>query len=247
MRRLTRAELLKIRTTRMGWGIAGGVVAGVILQTASSVVRVDHDGRLATRMGVRDVLGSAGWGVVLVLVLGIVAMAGEFRHNTVTPTFLVTPQRGRLVAAKLIATAAVGLGFGALACLTTLVVAIPWLVAKGVDGSLIRDEVGLIVVGVLLATALYGAVGVAVGALIRNQTVAVVASLVWVLIVENLLLGLAPSVGKWLSTGAASALMRSIPQNGMLLSMWAGGLLLAAYVGVIAAAGIRLTVTRDVS
>ena len=55
-------------------------------------------------MNVFSVLDNAR---LLALVLGVLIITGEYRHKTVTPTFLAEPRRGRVVAAKL------GVGFGA--------------------------------------------------------------------------------------------------------------------------------------
>ena len=49
------------------------------------------------------VMSAASFGGVIVLIIGILIMGGEFRHGTVTSTFLISPKRGRVVGAKLVA------------------------------------------------------------------------------------------------------------------------------------------------
>jgi ABC-2 type transport system permease protein len=245
--RLIRAELLKARTTRTVYGLAVGVLAGVALAVVSSIIQLTHDGGLDTSRGVRNILTSAGWGVVLMLVFGIMTIAGEFRHKTIITTLLITPSRPRVVAVKLAAVTVVGAVFGLLAATTTLAITVPWLLARHVEGALIRNEAPLVFLGVLLATMLYGIIGVAVGSLIRNQTLAIVIALVWLLLVENLVVGIAPAVGKWLPAGAASGLMRNIPDKGHFLAMPAGGGLLAAYATALAITGAAAVVRRDVA
>src|SRR6266498_5937792 len=60
-----------------------------------------------------------GWGEVLgalfAALLGAMSITGEIRHGTIRPTFLVTPLRGRVVAAKVLASGLVGILFGLLA------------------------------------------------------------------------------------------------------------------------------------
>ena len=56
--------------------------------------------------------GLSGFGYVFALVLGVLVIGTEFRHQTVTPTFLGTPRRARLVLAKWLASALFGLLYG---------------------------------------------------------------------------------------------------------------------------------------
>ena len=69
-------------------------------------------------------------GVLTVLIIGILIMAGEFRHGTVTSTFLVSPKRGRVVGAKIVASALVGAAIAMAAAVLTLAVSVPWLASK---------------------------------------------------------------------------------------------------------------------
>ena len=70
------------------------------------------------------------------LLLGILGMTGEFRHQTVTQTFLVTPKRGRVVAAKLVAYPLAGIALALVILAFTAAVAAGWLAAKGITPSL---------------------------------------------------------------------------------------------------------------
>ncbi len=253
MGRLIAGELLKLRTTRMPLAMLAGMLGFALLAVVAGILTADRlaeEGQgfaLASDEGIGNVVRSASSGMFFVLVLGILAVAGEVRHKTITATFLVTPNRGRVVAAKLAVYALAGLAFGALASALTLAVALPWLAIKDIPLAGRADDIALTVLGILLAGALYGLVGVGVGALVRNQVAAVTVSLLWLLIVEGLLVGLLPSVGRWLPSGAATALTRASITNGTLLPMWAGGLLLAAYGLVFAAVATRFTIRRDIT
>ena len=120
------------------------------------------------------------------LIVLILAIAGEFHHQTATQTFLVTPRRDPVVAARLMTYASVGLAFAALALVVTLAMALPWLAAEGVEVSLFDGEVGMRMVGRPLLTALYGVIGAGLGALLRNQTAAVAAAAAWVMGIEGI-------------------------------------------------------------
>ncbi len=95
----------------------------------------------------------------------------------------------------------------------------------------------------------YGVIGVAVGALVRNQIVAFVAVLVWMLAVEQIVVHAYPAVGRWMPGGAAYALLQQGPANGLdgkLLSASVGGLVLVGYTAVAVGLALLLTPRRDV-
>ena len=173
MTRLFRAELLKLSTTRTARGLFAAAVAITALLAVATMLTAGDDGnaQLGSAGNLHNVIGGSGLASVMVLVLGILAMAGEFRHGTVTGTFLATPDRGRVVAAKLAAYALAGVGLALATALAGLAVALPWLAVKGAGIDLVDPEVGRALAGTLLAGALYGTAGVAVGAQIGRAHV----------------------------------------------------------------------------
>lgn len=176
MNQLIRAELLKLRTTRTAFWTAVGLPAVVALGVWSTIATAGREEAglsLETVEEVRNVLGSASSGSLIALVLGILAMTGGYRHQTVSQTFLVTPLRQRVVAAKFAAFALVGLVLAVAASALTVATARPWLARKGADVRMVQD-VGVVVLGATAGTVLYGAMGVAVGALVRKKAAAIV-------------------------------------------------------------------------
>ncbi len=248
MTRLVHAELAKLRTTRTVWGVAAGMAAFAVLTVVANVTAAGRQG--APPLSAASLPHLVGAPATLlsgaVLLLGILGMTGELRHHTITQTLLVTPARGRVVAAKLFAHALVGLALGVITLVVTAAVALAWLTAKGVTVSLLDGELGRVLAGTLLAAGLCGLVGVGVGALVRNQVAALVGVLVWALLVEGLLLSLlrAPGLGRWLPSAAAAALTSP---GGAHLSRWGGGLLFAAYGLAFALVGTRFVVRRDIT
>lgn len=250
MRQLVQAEFLKLRTTRLLYGLLITSVVLTALMASVSILTGDQSAgkfALTAPEGVKNGMGSGWPTTVLVLILGILMMAGEFRHDTVTSAFLATPERRRVVWAKMITCAIVGLAFGLVACAFTLAISVPWLAAKDINVALTDSDVGPVLIGFALATSLYGMVGVGVGALVRNPTAAIIGVLVWSLMIEFLLLGSLPEVGKWLPGGANQSLAGSVTSGGGLLPPWAGGLLLLGYVAAFAAVANRFTVRSDVT
>ena len=75
-----------------------------------------------------------------------IGLTGEFRHQTATTTFLATPNRGRVVLAKLATYALVGIAYALVCIAVTIAIAVPWLNAKGIQvplgGNGIPEQVG---------------------------------------------------------------------------------------------------------
>jgi ABC-type transport system involved in multi-copper enzyme maturation permease subunit len=204
---------------------------------------------LSTAVGQRNLFGIAGASSVFVLLLGIIAITGEFRHQTVTPTFLATPHRGRVVISKLVTYALAGIGYGIAVVLLAIAIALPWVSAKDIDISLGDNGIPGTLVGVVVGIAVYAVLGVGVGALIRNQIAAIVGALVYLFIVEGFVANL-PTIRdyyKYFPGGANNALVGAEQPGLSLLEPWQGGLLLVAYGVVFATAGTWFAVRRDVS
>jgi hypothetical protein len=249
MNGLVRAELLKLRTTRMFYGNVLAALLLVPLGVALAVTTAGHGttAALDTSEGVRHVMSAAWFGSSMVLVIGILMMSNEFRHGTATATFLVSPDRQRVLRAKLAAVAIVGLLLSAASAVLTLAVALPWLSAEHASVSLLGPDVGPVLLGTAAATVLYALIGVGVGALVRNQAAALTVTQAWALLIEGLLGSLAPAIGRWLPGGAASALTSTATPYGSLLPAGGAAVLLLGYGLAFAAVGTSLVVRRDVS
>jgi ABC-2 type transport system permease protein len=245
MGRLVAAEWLKLRTTRVLWASVPAVVllsavavAGLALSSEVAGVAL-----LEPTEGVRNAaLHLTSTGAVLVIVLGIVISAGEYRTQTATDTFLTTPRRSRVVAAKLAIGAIVGLALGALGAAVGLPVAYVWFEAEGTAFPAGDEEVWLILGGVVIYAVLFGVLGVAFGCLVRNQLVAVVSALTVVLLLEQLLTQGGVSMAEWFPGNAGAAVVRT---PGEFLDPAAGAALLLAYALVIALAGMVVVARRD--
>jgi ABC-2 type transport system permease protein len=230
MTRQVTAELFKLRTTRTFYGVIAGALGLVLV----------------------IVLGISGFAQVFALVLGILALTSEFRHGTITPSLLVVPGRVRLTLAKLGASLAIGLALGLAATGLTAAIGAAILDARGIDTGLTGSQVTKMIVGGTIATALYAALGVGVGALVRNQVGAIVGTLVYLFVLENLLQIVKPlrdvlaeygfgGVGLGLTgTGEAGA---DHPPLGQV----SAGLVLAGYCAIFLIAGIAMMRRRDVT
>lgn len=248
MNDLIRAELLKLRTLRMFWWSVASALTFVPVSIALAMGKVGDPGgaSLDSVEGFRNVISAASSGGVLVLLIGIMVMAGEFRFNTVTSTFLLTPDRQRVVRAKLAAASLVGVAVAVASAVLTLAIALPWLAGRHVDVASHSGDIMVVLLGAIAATAISGLVGVGVGALLTNQTLAITVTLIWTLVVEGMLVNIAPGVGRWLPGGAAGA-MSGAGTYSNLLPIWAAAPLFAGYGLAFAGVGTRFVLHRDIA
>jgi ABC-2 type transport system permease protein len=249
MSRLIHAELQKLATLRMFWWTMAATLAFVPAGIAFAILGAGRNGTatLDSAEGFRNAIGAGSSGGVLMIIIGIVVITGEFRFNTITSTFLITPERRRVVGAKLAASALVGIGVGIATSLLTAAIALPWLSSRGVDLGAHAGDLAVVLLGGTAATVIGGVVGIGIGALIINQTAAITITLVWIFVVETMVTAFASGIGRWFPGGAASALSGIAPTGGALLPMWAAALVLTGYGLAFATVGSRLLVRRDIS
>jgi ABC-2 type transport system permease protein len=234
-----RSELLKIRTSPATWGFAAIIVLLTALNT--SLVLGDPYTQIATEAGVRHIFTAGRDFAVLFIAFGAIGAAGEFRHQTAVPTFLTTPARSRVLAAKALAHACAGLLI-ALACVALqIALALPWLASSGEPVVPWDAAVAEPALTAVLAGLAYAALGVALGSLLRNQVVALMVTFGWFAVAENALASVTPGVSRFLPGGVLSG----TDQADLLASPAAIGLL-GAYAIALCAIAARTTLRRDI-
>jgi ABC-2 type transport system permease protein len=249
---LVHAELIKLRSTRMTAMLLAATLGLVMLTIATSVPGVFGETGLLSlddpRLFAIVVGGGLGVPQVMMALLGVLAFTQEFRYGTASSTYLSEPRRTRVLVAKWLS---LGLA-SVVVTIVTFAVSVPFGIA------LIRSQGGEVIVGAQLwqtvsaafaVMAAYGVIGVALGALVRNQIAGVVGVLVWMLAVEQIVIPVLPVVGRWMPWGAASSLLQLGPSwgfDGELLSAPMGGLVLVGYAAAAAALALRFTPKRDV-
>jgi ABC-2 type transport system permease protein len=249
---LVHAELIKLRSTRMTAMLLAATLGLVMLTIATNVPGIFGETGLLSLDDPRlfAIVVGVGFGVpqVMMALLGVLAFTQEFRYGTASSTYLGEPRRTRVLVAKW-----VSLGLASVVVtIVTFAVSVPFGIA------LIRSQGGEVIVGAQLwqtvsaafaVMAAYGVIGVALGALVRNQIAGVVAVLVWMLAVEQVVIPVLPVVGRWMPWGAASSLLQLGPSwgyDGELLSVPMGGLVLVGYAAAAVALALRITPKRDV-
>jgi len=284
---LLRAEARKLRTIWSTYVLYGLVV---ILDCAFGFgVALAPGGRRGGTAGIVP-HGSTQWFTnvlsvldnsrLLALVLGVLIITGEYRHKTVTPTFLAEPRRGHVVAAKLAIGFAGGVALGVLTMLTGLVTGLVLVATKvhscltsagvkqGMSQAVCRAQSGVyyvatthtlwhdwsrIAAGVILGTGLFALYGIGLGALLKNQIVAIVVGLIFTLVVESIIGAIWPTIGEYLPGQAATALEDAARTTGFgassnqLLPWWGGAIMLLIYGITLAVLGTMTTLRSDIT
>ena len=176
------------------------------------------------------------------MLLGAIGTSGEWRHRTITGTVLAAPDRLRLLAAKALSYSLAGIALSLLVTVATMLL-----------GTLILDGRGQATLGAagladvlwrnLTVAAVLAPLSVCVGALLRNQTVTVIASVLVAAVLEPALLDAAPHVGRFGPlVGAPSGILggADAAANGLLAPGLALAVLIAWAAAAFAAAAARL-------
>jgi ABC-2 type transport system permease protein len=244
MRAQIKAELLKVRSTRTTVGLIVAMVALILLFTLLSGL-LSHPSALASKEDQRELLSLSSLAAVFSALAGTLLVTSEYRYGTIRPTFLFNPTRAHVLTAKAVVGALAGIAFGVLGEGIGFAIGSAILEARGITIVLNRGDVLLLTLGGLAGVALWGAIGVGVGATIHNQVGAIITLLAWGLVVDPLLFGLVPSVGRFVPARAADALMGLRVQH--LLSPGAGAIVLVAWTAALVAIGIALSVRQDIN
>jgi len=258
-----RAELLKITTTRLWWTMLVCVLvlgaAYAVLPAAIALLSSEAAGTtepFADPGTLRSVYnGGNTLTRILALVVGIMSLGTVYRHRTLAGTYLATPHRYRLLAAKSAALLVLGLCYGVASVLAGVLVAVPFVLTQHGSFFLDRGDVWRSLVLGVLAIALWTLIGMGVGILGRNIVLAMLLGIGFSYLVEptlsvlflfrgwDLPLNLMPSGATNAMLGVTSPVLLATSQP---LTWWQGALVLTGWCVLPAVAGALLTISRDV-
>jgi ABC-2 type transport system permease protein len=267
------AEFQKVFTTRMWWllaillvayvaFLAGGLGAflGWAIENPDAAADAGNT-QLPPGMNLAPLVYSfaSSVGYVFPVLLGALAVTSEFRHKTLTPTFLADPQRSVVLAAKFCSQLVLGAGLGVVAFATSVGAGAGALAAFGLDTGLDSSDTWALIGRGVLAMALWGTIGVGLGTLVTNQVAAIVIVIAFTQFVEPVLRlaaslsDLTANIGQFLPGAASDALVGasfySVASVGAAQSLewWQGGLVLLAIGAVATLIGGATTWRRDVT
>ncbi|GAA2030839.1 ABC transporter permease [Agromyces tropicus] len=268
------AEFQKVLTTRMWWLLAivlvgyvallsGGFGAflGWTVENPDAAAAAGGNTTLPPGIDLAPLLYSfaSSIGYVFPVLLGALAVTSEFRHRTLTTTFLAQPHRGTVLSGKFASQLVVGAAFGVIGFATSVGTGAAALAAFDLETGLGATDTWALVGRGILAMALWGAIGVGLGALVPNQVAAIVIVIAFTQFVEPILRiaaslnDVTASIGRFLPGAASDALVGASfygiasPGASEALEWWQGGLVLFGIALVTTIIGGLTTWRRDVS
>ena len=266
----TRSETTKQFTTSAWWvlavvlfayiGFTAAVLAFVLSMSATGAL--SSEGPQVPDEGLAELLYSTATsvGYVFPLLIGTLMVTAEFRHSTLSPTFLATPRRSTVLWSKLLVGALLGVLYGIVGVIAAVAPSAAFLAGYGLSTEFASAETWALFGRMLLAYVLWVFVGVGIGALVRNQVGAIVGVLVFTQFIEPVARAAASFVDgltefvNYLPGAASDALVGASVFTGMMpgsttdtLEWWVGGLVLLAYAAVLVVLGYLVSWRRDVS
>lgn len=266
----SRSELTKQFSTAIWWilaivlvvyvGFVAAAIAAALGASAAGVLPGESGPQLTAAMLAPTVYSTAtSVGYVFPLLIGTLIVTTEFRHKTLTPTFLATPRRGVVLLAKLGTGLAFGVLYGLLAAVAAVAVGAGVLAAFGIETGMGSPDTWAMLGRMVLASVLWVLVGIGVGATVRNQVAAVVIVLAFTQFLEPIgrtLGALVPGLSdvlRFLPGAAADTLVGSSVFDTLQaggaepLQWWVGALVLGGYALVFLAVGLFSSWRRDVN
>ena len=266
---LVRSEVRKAASTRLWWALLVpaavlSVLVGVFSGVFTLALGVPPDAGASLPLTLASLAYGLAVAAVVAVLHGAVATAGEFRHRTVTTTYLAAPARAPVLLAQMLTCAGVGAGYGLVVAALGVAAG---LAARGGTRMPGAGELLLVVAIGLVACGLCGALGAALGVLVAHQAGVAVGLLGWVLVAEPLLSvllaahrTLAPLTA-WLPGNAGETALYTVPAAvlggpGLIGPVagvsgplpWPGALaVLAGWTALVAAAAAARAGARDVT
>ena len=189
------------------------------------------------------------------LVIGVIQIGAEYRHRTITSTFLAQPRRPRVMVGKALALVLLAAAYGVLSLVGSVLVGAITLQARGAE-AFPSGLVARTLVLSLLVLGLWALIGLGAGILIPNQVAALLVTVGVAWLVEPIA-GLAikqwdfgrEHIAPYLPSEASQAVINTAlaSADDVRLSWWAGALTLALWAAVFAGIGTARVVRQDIS
>jgi ABC-type transport system involved in multi-copper enzyme maturation permease subunit len=270
-----RSEIRKVFTTRLWWGMLLGMMAlaGLIALGFAALVGTDFGEDPSTGVnpfaemnaGVAQLVYNAGliqnFTTLFPLALGVLLITSEYRHQTITATFLSTPRRWVVLVSKSVAVVLIGVVYAIGHALASVAGGAGMLAGKGeptlLDNADVLQSLGIGVLAFVVWTML----GFGFGMLVRNQVAAVLIAVGFSLIGQialNIIFAITDWTwaARWLPGNLTGGMLITVDPTGGLGDpdtqpyfehWWLSALILVGYAAALAIAGSVLTTKRDIT
>jgi ABC-2 type transport system permease protein len=243
VKRQIASEFRKLTTTRSVYAMLAALLSvvalGVVAITSDGSVRplpLEQQPILHVAMTIAPLFG---------LLLGLRSFTDEFRYGSIVPTLLASPNRVRVLGGKVVTVAVGAVALTLAAVALTMAIGVPLLMAKGVGIAWSTGALTTIVVRLLGASAVWGAIGVGLGLAVRHQVAAIAGTLIWLLAAEGIVSGFVPAVARFFPGAAGLAFVGINPAD--VLTPVLGALVLTGYAVLAVAGGAVLMQRRDIA
>lgn len=245
MNKLIRAEWIKLRSVRTTWLLAIVSILVALGITALATASVQDGAPVAERI---DLLLSPAPLLVrlFMLVLGILAFTNEYRYGTIVPTLAAAPVRNELLGAKLVVLGAFGLILGAIVTLVSTVAGVTALSLVGQPVSVLDGEIPRALAGTVAFYGICAVLGVGVGVLVRQPSIAIGVLMPWALFGEVALGSFLPDLARYLPFSSGAQLY-AFTTAGEPLDPGVGAALFLTWTALVILVGSFLFQRRDVN
>lgn len=248
------SEIRKVTTLKVWWALAiPPVVVGIGASAISSTVATATDEFTGGEINEISAVGlfvALAFAMLFAAVFSAVNTGTEFRHDTITTSFLTAPGRDRVIGAKIAITTLFALGYGLIVSIFSIVCLLLFTSGRF---TLSADVLGYIAAG-LFAVVLWSLIGSGLGLLFGSPTWSSILIVAWFPMGESIAVGILSGLGlEGASTVTPAALTLSVVAAGQLddadlLTSWPLapiGLMIWALAAI--AAGWLRTRERDIN
>ncbi|GAA4885851.1 ABC transporter permease [Saccharopolyspora cebuensis] len=216
MRGLVKAEIRKIFTINLWWGLLIPVVvlsfgAGWLGTAVGTINELESMLGATLPIGLLTVSMSTNFSTIFAALFGALAVSGEYWNKSITTSYLTGNPRGAVLGAKLIVYTAMGLLYG---IANVVFASLGGLVGAGLDGF--GNPADWFTVGAagLLSMVLWTLLGVGFGALVANSVAAILSLVLYrfafEFIVSAFLIGSGTGVDAYLPVAAGSGIVGNL-------------------------------------
>lgn len=234
-----KAEWIKARSLRSTWIIVAIGILGIVVQALQGAISFSSDSPHVQSL---NVLSGSIFTLIAVTILGVMLAASEYGSKSIISTYTLTGDRLRVVVAKAIVAAAIGIVLGVLSVPISRLVAAIWF-AFGGDGSW-DAGIGTALhygYGITISFAGFAIVGVAIGVLCRSVGIGTAVAFVGIFILDSIL-GSVSFYSEYAFTAVASVLTDPDGSEGKLPAFGSSIALMVLYA--VALTGIAWAVER---